>query len=390
MSKKKVLAVTGIRSEYDIVYPVLKTLRDHDDFSVKIAVCGAHLSTWHGRTVETIIQDGFEIADRIDSLFITDRLTQRAKAVGLLVGGLSQTVERENPDFLYVDGDREESLAAAIVGNYQQKLVVHAGGGDTVYGNADDPVRFAVSKLAHIHLPIIQQYAENIKNIGEEQFRIFTVGNPALDNIRQVPLVAEEVLRDFLQFDIQPGKYLVILKHPLSSEKESSGDQMKITLEACAEFCEKQQMKAIGIYPNTDPGAGEMLQIIDKYQDSPSIKFFKTLPRNIFINVLRQARCLVGNSSMGLVEAPFYKLPAVNVGHRQLGRINAGNVEFVEYNKEQITQAIEKASFDEAYRESLKDIQYYFGDGYTAEKIKDVLLSVNPDDKNWYIKRKLC
>ncbi len=390
MKNIKILALTGIRSEYDIIYPVLKSLNHCDEINLKLVVSGAHLSNWHGNTLETIKKDGFEIADCLDSLFTTDRATQRAKALGLIVFGLSQTVEREKPDFIYVDGDREESLAAAIVGNYHQVLVVHAGGGDTVYGNADDTVRFAVSKLAHIHLPLIEAYAKNIKHVGEEDFRVFTVGNPALDNIANIESMAFDTLKQNLAFDIEPTKYLVLLKHPLSSESQQSYEQMKTTMEVCEDFCKQHAMKIVGIYPNTDPGSAQMIKVIEEYKDSPYIKFFKTLHRDIFVNVLRNARCLVGNSSLGLVEAPFYELPVVNVGARQLGRINAGNVEFVDYNKETIFSALHKACFDESYRHSLKDIKNYFGDGHSADKIRDILLSIDLDDNKWYIKKKLC
>ena len=170
MNKLKILALTGIKSEYDILYPVFNALNDHD---LSIAVSGAHLSDMHNNTYQRIKDDGFNIVDKIDTLLSTDRLTQRSKATGMLIAGFTQTVERLDPDFILVLGDREESIAAAIVGNYMEKLVIHIGGGDPVYGNADDPIRFAVSKLAHVHCCMAQQYADNLKKVGEEDYRIF-------------------------------------------------------------------------------------------------------------------------------------------------------------------------------------------------------------------------
>ena len=187
---KKIIVVTGIRSEYDILYPVLDELRSAGH-NLKIAITGAHLSEQHGNTQDRIVQDGFSIVDRIDTLLATDRFVQRSKGVGMLIQGLTQTVERENPDFLLVVGDREESIATAIVGNYTDTLVAHIGGGDPVYGNADDPIRFAVSKLAHLHCCNAQEYAQNLRNIGEEEFRIHYTGNPAyvnIDQTEQIPL----------------------------------------------------------------------------------------------------------------------------------------------------------------------------------------------------------
>ena len=138
--------MTGIRSEFDILFPILNSLNNDKRFELKLVLSGSHLSDWHGEFIEKISDMGFDIADKIDSLLMTNRTTQRIKGVGMLCVGLSQVVERENPDILFVIGDREESISTALVGNYMNKLVAHFGGGDTVFGNADDPVRFAVSK----------------------------------------------------------------------------------------------------------------------------------------------------------------------------------------------------------------------------------------------------
>ena len=387
---KKVLAITGIRSEYFILKPVISALKESGKFDVKIAVSCAHLSEWHGNTEQIIEQDGFEICDRIDSLFMTNRVTQRAKGTGILTYALSQTVEREKPDFLLVVGDREEPLATAIIGNYMDVLTAHIGGGDPVYGNADDPVRFAVSKLAHIHFATAKQYAKNIVKLGEEDFRVFQTGNPALDSIRKTPhIIWEKVLRGIAWPGLEKQKYIVFIKHPLSSEKSSSYEQMKISLKASIEFARKNNLKIVGIYPNTDPGAYDILRAIEEVKAPQIIRFFKTLPQEIFVNVLRNALALVGNSSMGILEAPFYKLPVVNIGKRQQGRLNAGQVEFVDYREEEISSAIEKACFDKEYREYVSEIENPFGDGYAGERITEILSDIGPKDKKWLVKKKL-
>lgn len=390
MRKRKILAITGIRSEYDILYPVVDMLRRDNNFEVKLIVSGAHLSDWHGFTLKKIEEDGFEIAEKIDYLLMTNRKTQRAKGVGVLTYALSQTVEREKADFLLVVGDREESIAAAIVGNYMDVLVAHIGGGDSAYGNADDPVRFAVSKLAHIHFATAKQYAENLIKLGEEEFRVFCAGNPAFDNIKNTPHLSVGKISNFFNFDVYEQSYIVLIKHPLSSERENAYSQMKITLESIEEFCSENNVKVIGIYPNTDPGSYDILKVIEEFIDSEYIKFYKTLPREIFVNTMRNSLALVGNSSMGILEAPFYKLPVVNIGNRQKGRLNAGNVEFVNYDKEEIKKALNKACFDESYRDHIKKLKNPYGDGQASQKIKDILLSINTNAKKWYIKKKLC
>lgn len=390
MNKKKVLAITGIRSEYDILAPVLRTLQADPAFEVSLVVTGAHLSDWHGNTVSHIEQDGFPIAERIDYLLMTNRDTQRAKGVGLLIAGLTQTVEREQPDFLLFVGDREESIATCTVGNYMDVLVAHIGGGDPVYGNADDPIRFACSKLAHIHFTTAQAYADNLLAIGEDDFRICNSGNPALRNILDTPEMGLMDLSQRLGFDLSDGRYMMLLKHPLSSEKDDAYQQMATTLEAVRTFAETHDVKVVGIYPNTDPGAYDILRAIEACEDSPYIRFYRTLPTDTFINLLRNTLCLAGNSSMGILEAPTYKLPVVNIGSRQQGRLNAGNVRFVGHAVQEIIDALTQACFDEGYRNRVASLPNPYGDGSAPEKIRDFLCRIDPNDSQWHIKRKLC
>lgn len=387
---KKILAVTGIRSEYDILYPILKEL-EKQKFEVCIAICNAHLSDAQNNTYKKIEQDGFRIADKIDCLLSTDRLTQRSKGVGLLLAGLTQTTEREKPDFLLVVGDREESIATCIVGNYMDILTIHLGGGDPVYGNSDDPIRFACSKLAHIHCATTHEYANNLLKIGEDNWRVLNSGNPSYVNIVNVPQKTREELSEFLNFDIVSKSYITLLKHPLSSEIEESGEQMRITIQSCAEFAQIHNLQVIGIYPNTDPGSYKIIEEIKKGEEKyPNLRFFKTLPREIFINIIRNTLALAGNSSMGILEAPFYKLPVVNIGNRQKGRLNAGNVEFVDYNKQQIIQALQKACFNQEYRAKIQGLKNPYGDETSCKKIVNFIKQIDTQDRKWYVKTKLC
>ena len=390
-SKKLILAVTGIRSEYDILYPVISYLNKQSEFNIKVVVSSAHLSDWHGYTIEKIIADGFEIADKIDCLLMTNRETQRVKGSGLLTYALSQTIERESPDFLLVVGDREESIATAINGNYMNIITTHIGGGDPVWGNADDPIRMAVSKLAHIHFTTTQQYADNLINhLHEDDFRVLFTGNPALVNIATTPEVSLDGLSGMLDFDISDGNYIVLVKHPLSSEKDDAAQQMKITLESLEAFADKHNYRVIASYPNTDPGSYDILNVIRSYEKKPFIKFSKTLPRLEFINLLRHAKALAGNSSMGILEAPSYKLPVVNIGRRQQGRLNAGNIQFVDYNHSEIINALEKACFNLQYRDEVQKLKSPYDNGDAAKLIYNYLKNVDPKDKKYLVKSKLC
>ena len=166
---------------------------------------------------------------------------------------------------------------------------------------------------------------------------------------------------------------------------------MKTTLEAVGKFCKKTGFRFVGIYPNTDPGSYDILRAINKItNNNDSIKFYKTLPRGIFVNIMRNAKVLVGNSSMGILEAPFYKLPVVNVGNRQKGRLNAGNVVFVGYNIDEIFKEIKKAVFDKDYREFVANLKNPYGDSKSAYRVVDILANLDLGDRRWYVKKKLC
>lgn len=383
---KKILAVTGIRSEYDILYPVIRKLADHDDYDLSVVVSGAHLSSEHGQTWKQIVSDGFKIADAIDSLISTQRETQRPKAISALVAGLSQTVERVNPDLLLVVGDREESIATAIVGNYMNVLVGHIGGGDPVWGNADDPIRMAVSKLSHLHFTTAKPYSENLQNIGEDAWRIHFCGTPGLDNIKNEPELPVSELSTFVGSELTD--YGVVIFHPMSSELKSTEKQINALMEALQKISEQNKFKFVCIEPNSDPGA---YQIRNAYKKSGGDRIIpvNTLPRSIFVNLMRNARVLIGNSSMGLLEAPMYQLPVVNVGNRQQGRLNAGNVKFVEPVCNKIEQAIHAACFDQKYRDAVAALDNPYGDGNSASIIEGVIGRIDLDDEKWRTKQTL-
>jgi len=382
----KILAVTGIRSEYDYLYPVLKELKlsKHD---IRIVVTGAHLSNNHNNTWKLIEKDNFIISDKIDSLLSTDRISQRSKAVALIINGLTQTVERENPDILIVNGDREESIATTIVGNYMNKIVVHIGGGDSTIGNSDDPLRFAVSKLAHVHCCTSYEYKKNLLRVGEEKFRVFNTGNPSFSNIKNVPTISKKALFKNLDITDLTKDYLVLLKHPLSSKVKESYNYMKKSIKAVEKFCNKNNYLAICIAPNSDPGSYDMKKAINEYKNEKWFYYFETLPRKYFINLIRNMKVLVGNSSMGLLEAPYYKKPVVNIGTRQTGRLNAGNVKFTNYNQESIIKSIHQACYDKKYLNKIKNLKNPYGDHNSAKKIKNVIEAINLNDMKWYVKK---
>lgn len=385
---KKVIAVSGIRSEFDILSPVLKALIEVG-FDVGVVVSGANLSDWHGNFIDYITSSGFRIVEKVDSLFMTNRKIQQVKGIGALLFGLSQAIERENPDLLLVVGDREESIATAICGNYMDVPVAHIAGGDPQYGHHDSSIRHSVSKLSHINFTFTKKHSEILEKMGEEKFRIFTTGNPALDNIREVKNKSLEEISNELEFSLVDKNYVVFIQHPDYTEKKDFYQQMQTSLKALEELGEEKGLKTIAVYPNTDPGSYNILEAINEYKKSKHIKFFKTFFRDTFVNLMRNTLALVGNSSMGILESPFYKIPVVDIGQRQQGKITCGNVRNVNFDKDRIKKEVLIACYENEYRNRVKKIKNIYGDGFSGKRIAKILNEIDLTDKRKWLSKRL-
>ncbi|QAA31666.1 UDP-N-acetylglucosamine 2-epimerase [Clostridium manihotivorum] len=368
----KVLAITGIRSEYFILQPILEEVQSRENVELKLIVTGTHLSAVHGNTYKIIENDGFNII-KLESLLSSDSLEGRCKSIGIQMMGLTDIVVREKPDWLLVLGDREESISTATVGTYLNIPVAHVCGGDRVVGNIDDSIRHAVTKLAHLHFPTTEENGERILKMGEEPWRVNVVGNPSLDSIRKQPDLSYEYINNKLGINIKEDEpFILLIKHPLSSEISEAAEQMRVTLEAVSEL----GYETVITYPNSDAGGFEMIGVINEFvQKYDFINAFKTIPKDLFTNLQRKAALLLGNSSSGLLEAPFLKLPVVNVGNRQKQRQHSENIIFVTHDKEQIKKAIETAIRDEEFISVCQNCSNPYGDGYSAKRIVDTLFN---------------
>ncbi|MEK5184094.1 UDP-N-acetylglucosamine 2-epimerase [Solibacillus sp. FSL W7-1324] len=368
---KKVLTLTGIRSEYDLLFPILSELNKDSFFDLGIVVSGAHLTPLHNFSVKQIENDGFKIVERIENLLYTDSLSSKGKSSAILMQSLTQTLVRENPDYLIVLGDREESIIGALTASYMNIPVIHFAGGDhtnPVGGNVDEQVRHATTKLSHLHLTMKEEHSERVLRLGEEQWRIHTVGSAGIDKIRKVPKVPKNT------FIINSEKenlkdYAVVIYHPLNSQMDVGGRELSLIFDGLIE----QNLNVFVGYPNSDPGFEGILEVIQKYEQEEKIFTYKNLDRVAFVNLLRSAKVLVGNSSLGLHEAPYLCLPTINVGERQRGRLAGLNVQFIDADKEALSDALQKALYDEEYLEGIEEDRFLYGDGYTVEKVIKIL-----------------
>jgi GDP/UDP-N,N'-diacetylbacillosamine 2-epimerase (hydrolysing) len=320
MTKRHIVYVTGTRADYGLMKEVLYAIEAHPNLDLSILITGMHLLNEFGATEDLIVQDGFKISARVSMTLGEDSSAAMAKSVGIALLGMVQAFESDKPDVILLEGDRGESLAAAIGAAHMQIAVAHMSGGDVTGGAIDEPIRHAITKFAHIHFPGTNLSAERIKSMGEDPAHIHMVGTPGCDIRNELSIEPDEVAKQ-LDLDLEQPIVLV-LQHPVTTEPEAAPDQMRETMEAVRNL----GLQSIVVYPNSDAGGRQMISVIQEYQDLPFIKIHQNLSRELFVGLLNITSVMVGNSSSALVEAPSLGVPAVDIGARQASRERGNNI----------------------------------------------------------------
>jgi UDP-hydrolysing UDP-N-acetyl-D-glucosamine 2-epimerase len=374
MLTRRIFFLTGARSEYDILYPVIRAVSQRAGMSAEVIAAAAHLSPLHGMTVEYIHKDGFPIAGCIDSLLPEETWEGRSRSFARLVDGLTQLLAANRPDLLFVAGDREEPLAGAIVANFLRIPVAHLHGGDRcLASDVDEVLRPAISKLAHLHFTATEGHRERLIRMGERPELVWVSGAPGLDRLLDEPDVPPETLSRIYGADVDKP-FFILIQHPSSTlNPEEGGREMSAILEGilslgCPVFCS---------YPNTDPGNELIRQAIDETrQRNPRLIAYDNLPREHFVSLYRRCSAIVGNSSSIVLESGFLNVPGILVGPRQNLREVGPNVLRVEATDQAVRDACLRALEDAAFRQTVREAPSLYGDGHAAERIADVLAAV--------------
>ena len=372
--KRKILYITGTRADYGLMKSVLREIENHPKLELELIATGMHLMPEFGMTINEIKKDGFKIHE-IAATYEQDNKQSMANFVGKFIQLLTDKVKKIKPDIILLLGDRAEMLAGAIVGTYLTIPVAHIHGGD-ISSTVDEIVRHAITKLAHIHFSATEKSAERIIKMGEDPSNVFVVGAPGLDIILNENLIEPTKLSEKYNLDLSEP-ILLVIQHPVTTEVEDAPTQIRETLEAISEL----RYQTILIYPNADAGGRNMIEVIKEYEKHPFIKIFKNIPYKEYLSLMNIASVMVGNSSSGIIEAPSFGLPVVNIGTRQEGRQRAENVIDVDYDKEQIKAAIKKALDDENFKGKVKNCKSPYGDGGVGVRITDILSEIKIDKK---------
>lgn len=364
--------MTGKRGGFGALIRVMQLIDADPDMEFNLIVTDMHLSPKFGETVNEV-EKWFKISHRIDLEQVDDSGFERAKALGRCVTKMSEALNDIKPDILLTLGDRGEVLSACIAALEQNIPIAHILGGDLA-GNRDGMRIHAISKLAHLHFPSSQDAADRIARLGEEGWRINNFGATYVENIVQKKYTPNSEVREKYGIGVNE-KYAICIHHPITLREDDSYGEAKAVFEAL----NQSGLKVITIYPCSDQGYEGVLKAMDEYKNLPNFDVYKNIEAVDFWGLQSGAEFMIGNSSSGLIEAPYFELPTVNVGKRQDGRVRDNNVIDVEPSITSIKEGIEKA-LSEEFRQGVKN-NFIFGDGYASSKIVRTLKNVEINDR---------
>jgi UDP-hydrolysing UDP-N-acetyl-D-glucosamine 2-epimerase len=368
------MAVTVARSDYGIMRPVLKAIADAPDLNLRVLVSGAHLSPEFGMTVRGIESDGFPVAERVEMLLSSESPAGISTSMGVGVMGFAQAYARHRPDILLVLGDRFEMFAAVAAALPFTLPVAHIHGGELTEGAFDDALRHAMTKLSHLHFVATHEYGRRVAQLGEEEWRIVVAGAPSLDNLADVPLLSTETLEQRFGLSL-PAPPLLVTQHPVTL----ASDDGEVELRALLTALDRVALPVIFTQPNADPGGRRLGRIVDEFVATHgSAQRVDNLGTQGYFSLMQVSAAMVGNSSSGLIEAPSFGLPVVNIGARQSGRVRGANVIDVAPDAAAIEAGIRVAVAPE-FRARLAGCENPYGGGRASSTIVATLRSVALD-----------
>jgi UDP-hydrolysing UDP-N-acetyl-D-glucosamine 2-epimerase len=375
MSKRKVAVVVTARPTYSRIKTALKAIDQHAELELQLVVAGSALLNRYGSIIDYIEADGFKISERIYNVLEGENPTSMAKTTGLGIMELATAFQNLEPDVVVTVADRFETISTAIAASFMNIPLVHVQGGE-VTGNIDEKVRHAITKLADTHFVANEDARERVIKMGEVAEKVYVTGCPSIDLAAEVSNAKKE-FNPFEKysgvgnlFDFSNG-YLVVMQHPVTTEYQEAKNQVTQLLEIVHEL----DYPTFWFWPNVDAGSDGTSNGIRTYREFntlPNIHFFKNMEGMDFLQLIKQSKCLVGNSSVGIREASYLGVPVVNIGKRQNRRLRGENVVDVNHDAAQIKKAI----LDQI-KISKYDSELLYGDGKAGETIADLLVKID-------------
>lgn len=360
MSKKKIVFLTGTRADFGKIKSLIKITQESELFDVYIFVTGMHMIAKYGKTIIEVEKSGF---NNIYPFINHDDIDHMDRNLAKTIDGFSHYIGEIKPDLIVVHGDRIEAMAGAIVGSLNNILVAHIEGGE-VSGTIDELIRHSISKLSHIHLTSNEEANKRLIQMGEDANCVFNIGSPDLDVMNSEELPSLEFVKEY--YEIGFDHFAIVMFHPVTTETDKLKTQVKTFVDSLID----SDQNYIVIYPNNDLGSDIILTEYNRLTADERFKIFPSLRFEYFLVLLKNTQFIIGNSSAGIREAPYYNIPTINIGNRQNNRVKSNTIISIDFIKEDISISIQEALKIEKIE---KDVD--FGDGNSDKKFYELLQS---------------
>lgn len=380
MNRRKICAVTTSRADFGLLRGLLKSIKADSSLRLQVVVSGMHLERKFGSTWREIEAEGIAIAWKVALRMTGESSLENLRSIAAGLNGFAEAFTALKPDMVVLVGDRFEVLAPAIAALMLQIPIAHIHGGELSEGAIDDSVRHAITKMATLHFAATEEYRRRIIQMGESPNRVFNFGAPGLDQIYPLNLLSQADLEQEVGLRLHEPAGLVTY-HPVTREAKTAETQVNNILAAL----KKCGLKCVFTMANAD-AQGALINARFKTACDRNPEQFKWIPHlghRRYLSCLKYFSVMIGNSSSGLTEAPSFRLPAVNIGDRQRGRVRAASVIDVQCSKEAILRGIREA-LSPRFRASLRGMRNpydRFHDGCTSERIKNVLKRLKLSDE---------
>lgn len=375
---KRIGIMTGTRAEYGLLKPLMQEINKDNDLELYLIVSGMHLSPEFGMTYKEIEEDGFQINAKVEMLLSSDSPVGISKSIGLGIIGFADEFQRADLDMLILLGDRYEALSAAISAMVMRIPIAHLHGGELTEGAIDEGIRHSITKMSYLHFTSTEQYRNRVIQLGENPERVFYVGALGVENIKKINLMTKEELERSIHFEIDENT-VVVTYHPVTLENNTVEEQFLNLLEV---LDRNPKIRMIFTKANADTNGRIVNELIDKYaaQNSERACAFMSLGQKRYLSALKYCRIVIGNSSSGIIEAPSFGKPIINIGDRQKGRICADSVINCGYTQQEIQRAMETALTEE-FENKARNCRNPYEKENTAANIISVIKDYLLNDK---------
>ena len=366
---KQIVILTSTRADYGLLSCVIKKLMCDKEVNVRVVATGMHLSPEFGLTYKDVENDGIRIDRKIEILMSSDTSVSMSKTMGMAMISFADYFEEVCPDALLVLGDRYETLAVCCAALNAKIPIIHLHGGETTEGAIDEAIRHSITKMSYLHFTSTEEYRHRVIQLGENPERVYNVGSLGVENVLNQTLLSREALESELKLQLNMP-YAVVTYHPVTLEDRDICETVKIFLDA---LDQNKDMFYIITKSNADAGGRQINLMMEEYAEHrDNVQVYDSLGMIKYLSAVKYSEIVIGNSSSGILEVPSFKIPTVNIGDRQKGRIRAESVIDCNEDTESIVRAIKKARTPE-FRKQCSQVKNPYEGVRTSDTIVEII-----------------